>query len=151
LAREAKSDAALIAAALLHDIGHLLHGLGEDVAGEGVDARHEQLGYEWLLAQFGSAVAEPVRDHVAAKRYLCRVEPEYLGRLSPASVQSLQLQGGLFTEEEARSFEQLTFYRAAVQLRRWDDAAKEPGLPVPGVEEYRDLLDELLAAAQKHG
>jgi len=134
----------MIAAALLHDVGHLLHDLGEGVAGEGLDARHEQLGYEWLLVRFGPIVAEPVRDHVAAKRYLCSLDPEYSRQLSPASIQSLDLQGGPFTEEEARAFERLPWYREAVQLRRWDDAAKVAGLPVRGLGEYRRLLAELL-------
>jgi phosphonate degradation associated HDIG domain protein len=145
LASHAKSEPALIAAALLHDVGHLLHDLGEAVAGAGVDAHHEQLGYEWLLARFGPAVAAPVRDHVAAKRYLCCVDPEYVGQLSPASMQSLDLQGGPFTQEEARAFERLPWYREAVQLRRWDDAAKVAGLAVPELREYRPLLAELLA------
>ncbi len=85
---------ALIAAALLHDVGHLLHDLGEDVADRGHDARHEELGSDWLAARFGPEVVEPVRLHVAAKRYLCTVDPAYYDGLSPASKQSLALQGG---------------------------------------------------------
>ena len=142
-ATQANSAPALVAAALLHDIGHLLHDLGEDVADEGVDTRHEEAGYDWLLARFGPAVAEPVRLHVAAKRYLCSVDPDYFALLSPASVQSLALQGGPFTPEQAREFERLRWYRDAVQLRRWDDAAKQPGLAVPPLEDYRMLLDTL--------
>ena len=142
-ATKANGAPELVAAALLHDIGHLLHDLGETVADEGIDTRHEEAGYDWLLARFGPAVAEPVRLHVAAKRYLCAVDPEYFGLLSPASVQSLNLQGGPFTEEQAREFERLPRYRDAVQLRRWDDAAKQPGLGVPLLEEYRALLDAL--------
>jgi len=144
LASKANSTPALIAAALLHDVGHLLHDLGEGIAGEGVDTRHEQLGYEWLLARFGPAVAEPVRDHVAAKRYLCRVDPEYRAQLSPASIQSLGLQGGPLSDDERYAFERLPWYREAVHLRRWDDAAKVPGLAVPPLEEYRPMLVGLL-------
>jgi gamma-butyrobetaine dioxygenase len=88
-------------------------------------------------------VAEPVRLHVAAKRYLCSVDADYFARLSPASVQSLGLQGGAFTDQEVREFERLPWHRDAVQLRRWDDAAKQPGLAVPSIEEYRRLLDRL--------
>jgi len=142
-ATQAASAPTLIAAALLHDIGHLLHDLPENVADDGVDTRHEEAGYEWLLARFGPAVAEPVRLHVAAKRYLCRVDPDYYALLSPASVQSLALQGGLFTDEEVRDFERLPWHRDAVQLRRWDDAAKQPGRAVPGLEDYRRLLDRV--------
>jgi [1-hydroxy-2-(trimethylamino)ethyl]phosphonate dioxygenase len=133
-ATEAGSPRELVLAALLHDAGHLL---------EGIDTRHEIAGYEWLLSRFGPDVAEPARHHVAAKRYLCRVEPEYLARLSEASVESLALQGGPFTAEEAREFEALPYYREAVMLRRWDDRAKVPGMEVPGLESYRAILDEL--------
>jgi gamma-butyrobetaine dioxygenase len=142
LASLANSDLSLIVAALLHDVGHLLHDLPERIADDHIDTKHEELGYEWLLACFGPAVAEPVRDHVAAKRYLCLVDPEYLAQLSPASVQSLALQGGPFSQEEAHAFEQLPRYREAVQLRRWDDAAKQPGLAVPTLQHYRPLLAE---------
>lgn len=142
-ATRANSAPALVAAALLHDIGHLLHGLPENVADQGVDTRHEEAGYAWLLSRFGPAVADPVRLHVAAKRYLCHVDPDYYARLSPASVQSLTLQGGSFSEEEAHEFERLAWYRDAVQLRRWDDAAKRPGFAVPSLDEYCALLDAL--------
>lgn len=146
-ATRANSAPTLVAAALLHDIGHLLHDLGEHAADEGIDTRHEEAGHDWLLARFGPAVAQPVHLHVAAKRYLCHVDPEYYALLSPASVQSLALQGGPFTAEEARAFERLPWYRDAVQVRRWDDAAKEPGLAVPVLEEYRTLLNGLPAVA----
>lgn len=144
-ATRSKAAPSLVAAALLHDIGHLLHHLPEDVADEGVDTRHEEAGYDWLLLRFGPAVAEPVRLHVAAKRYLCAVDPSYPAQLSPVSVQSLALQGGPFTEGQAREFERLPYYREAVQLRRWDDAAKQSGVGVPDLEEYRALLETLPA------
>jgi phosphonate degradation associated HDIG domain protein len=140
---QADSAPTLVAAALLHDVGHLLHDLPENVADRGVDTRHEEAGYAWLLARFGPAVAEPVRLHVAAKRYLCRVDPDYYAKLSPASVQSLALQGGPFTDEEVWEFERLPWHREAVQLRRWDDAAKRTGLAVPSIQEYRGLLDRV--------
>jgi predicted HD phosphohydrolase len=100
LARQAGAADSLVAAALLHDVGHLLHNLGEDVAERGIDARHEDAGAAWLADHFGRAVADPVRLHVAAKRYLCAAEPTYCAGLSPASLRSLQLQGGPFTVEE---------------------------------------------------
>lgn len=134
---------ALVVAALLHDVGHLLHDLSEHVAEHGVDTRHEEAGYGWLLARFGTAVAEPVRCHVAAKRYLCRLEAEYYAQLSPASVRSLELQGGPFSDVEAREFERLPWHRDAVWLRRCDDAAKQPGLVVPALDTYRALLASL--------
>jgi [1-hydroxy-2-(trimethylamino)ethyl]phosphonate dioxygenase len=139
-AAQAGSPATLVLAALLHDIGHLLHDLPESVADIGIDTFHEVAGYEWILARFGPAVAEPVRDHVAAKRYLCRIEPKYLRRLSPASVRSLELQGGPFCVDEVRQFEALPRYREALMLRRWDDEAKVAGLQVLSIDDYRDML-----------
>jgi phosphonate degradation associated HDIG domain protein len=138
--RATGSPRELVLAALLHDIGHLLHDLPEGAADDGIDTLHEIAGYEWLLTRFGPSVAEPVRHHVAAKRYLCRIEPEYLARLSPASIQSLALQGGPLTWDEAREFETLPYYREAVMLRRWDDKAKTPGMAAPALEEYREML-----------
>jgi phosphonate degradation associated HDIG domain protein len=131
----------LIAAALLHDIGHLLHGRGEDIADQGIDSGHEEAGGAWLARWFGPDVTEPVRLHVPAKRYLCAIDPAYLEGLSPASTQSLRLQGGPFTPEEVREFELHPHFSAAVQLRRWDDAAKIPGLVVPELDTYRDVIE----------
>jgi phosphonate degradation associated HDIG domain protein len=150
-AREAEREGApdaLIVAALLHDIGHLVHGHSEDIADRGVDARHEEVGRAWLSRAFGPEVAEPVRLHVPAKRYLCSVDPAYQEQLSPASVQSLALQGGPMSADEVRAFKQHPYYREAVRLRRWDDMAKIPGLEVPGLEHYRARLE---AAVQRHG
>lgn len=130
----------LVVAALLHDVGHLVHGMGEDIADRGVDAHHEAAGEAWLARHFPPAVTEPVKLHVAAKRYLCRTDPDYFDQLSPASVQSLELQGGPFSEHEAREFESHRYYREALRLRRWDDAAKIPGLDVPDLEHYRSAL-----------
>jgi phosphonate degradation associated HDIG domain protein len=143
-AERAGADDALVTAALLHDIGHLLHKLAEDAADHGIDTRHEQIGQAWLARHCGPEVTEPVRLHVAAKRYLCATDPEYLAQLSPASKQSLRLQGGPFSSEEARQFERLPHYRAAVTLRRWDDLAKVPGMQVPGLAHYRPRLARIL-------
>ena len=131
----------LVVAALLHDIGHLVHGLGEDIAQQGVDGHHENAGENWLKGAFGPEVTEPVRLHVAAKRYLCATEAGYLEKLSPASVQSLELQGGPFTPEEVAEFESNPHYVAAVRLRHWDDEAKIVDLTVPDLEHYREKLN----------
>jgi phosphonate degradation associated HDIG domain protein len=130
---------ALVVAALLHDIGHLIDAR-EDAADRGIDARHEDAGCDWLARHYPPAVTEPVRLHVAAKRYLCSVDPEYLRGLSAASVKSLQLQGGAFKREEAAEFLGLPFGKDAVRLRHWDDAGKIVGLAVPGLAAYRDGL-----------
>ena len=139
-AEEAGAAPALIIAALLHDIGHLVHDLGRDVARRGIDDRHEVRGRDWLGKWFAEDVTGPVRLHVDAKRYLCRVEPAYLEELSPSSIESLTLQGGPFTADEARDFEQNPYFQDAVALRRWDDAAKSPGLAVPDMRAYTDAL-----------
>jgi predicted HD phosphohydrolase len=136
----------LVVAALLHDVGHLLSGLPENVARQGIDDTHESAGAAWLAQHFGPAVSAPVRLHVAAKRYLCAVEPAYLGSLSPASQVSLRLQGGPFEAADVQRFESEPHFAAAVALRRWDDAAKIPGLVVPGLESYRNALDNALSS-----
>jgi phosphonate degradation associated HDIG domain protein len=143
-AEEEKASDALIVAALLHDVGHLLHGGPEDLADQGIDDRHEVVGRAWLARHFRPEVTEPVRLHVPAKRYLCRVDPEYQAKLSPASVVSLQLQGGAMSPEEARDFEANPFAADAVRLRRWDDLAKVVGMDVPGLEHYRGRFAKLL-------
>jgi gamma-butyrobetaine dioxygenase len=130
----------LVAATVLHDIGHLLHGLPEDIAEKGVDGLHEQVGGQWLSRYFVPAVAEPTRLHVRAKRYLCAVEPAYFDTLSPASVQSLALQGGPFSTDEVAAFEQLDHWEDAVRLRRYDDMGKIPGMATPDLEHYRPRL-----------
>lgn len=134
---------ALVAAALLHDYGHLFEGRGDAAEFEGRDARHELYGAQALARWFGPAVTQPIALHVAAKRYLCATEPGYEVSLSPASVLSLGLQGGGFTEGQRRAFERAPFARDAVRLRRWDDTGKAPGLKVPGLDSYRDLLTRL--------
>ncbi len=130
----------LVLAALLHDIGHLLHTAGEDAAEHGVDTRHEELAVALLGEHLAPAVTEPIRLHVAAKRYLCRVEPEYLAGLSAASALSLRLQGGPMASEEAAEFAANPHFEAAIQLRYWDDAAKIPSLVTPPVREYEAIL-----------
>ena len=138
---------ALIAAALLHDIGHLVHDLGENPAAEGVDDRHEELGHAWLIRHFGPEVTEPVRLHVAAKRYLCAMEADYFARLSPDSVRSLALQGGPMDAAEVAAFEALSHHSAAVTLRRYDEAAKVPRLETPPVAHFMPVVARCLRAA----
>ena len=136
-------DGALVAAALLHDLGHLLHCEGEDIAAHGVDTHHEELGAEVLAEHLPAAVLDPIHLHVAAKRYLCFANPRYFGQLSAASVQSLDLQGGPMTAAEAEAFLALPHAREAVTLRHADDAAKVEGLDVPALESYRELVTSL--------
>ena len=145
LAEQEGAPDALVVAALLHDVGHLLDGQDEDLAHRGIDGRHEEAGSHWLARHFGPEVIEPIRLHVAAKRYLCAVDPAYRNGLSPASRLSLSVQGGPMGDEERTQFEANPYYRDAIRLRHWDDTAKVPGLEVPGLGHYHDRLD---AAAQ---
>ncbi len=146
-AEQAGASDSLVVAALLHDVGHLIHKLPEDAAEQGIDTRHEKLGQAWLAQHCGPEVTEPVRLHVAAKRYLCATDPEYMAQLSEASVRSLALQGGPFSAEEVRQFEANRWYHDCVALRRWDDLAKVPGMAVPTLEHYRDRLAKVLKPA----
>ena len=135
---------ALIAAALLHDYGHFLEGAGEAAELRGVDAQHELLGAHALSAWFGPEVVQPIALHVAAKRYLCAVEPGYQDGLSRVSQLSLALQGGSMTPDLARAFEVLPWALDAVRLRRWDDLGKDPDAVTPGLEAHRSLLRGLV-------
>ena len=147
LAEAAGAPSALVAAALLHDFGHMIHDLGRNPAARGLDDRHEVRGRDWLGQWFAEDVTGPVRLHVDAKRYLCAVDPGYFGTLSPASVRSLELQGGPFPADLAKSFIGLPHAAAAVELRRWDDCAKESGRPTPDLPHFRRHLEASLRPA----
>ena len=144
LAEQAGCSSALITAALLHDIGHMVHDLGEDPAADGVDDQHEALGEAFLARYFGSDVTEPVRLHVAAKRYLCSVEDTYYAKLSHDSIRSLALQGGRMSLEEAEAFAALPGAREAVQLRRFDEDSKVRGRETPPVAHFLPHLRRCL-------
>jgi [1-hydroxy-2-(trimethylamino)ethyl]phosphonate dioxygenase len=133
----------LIAAGLLHDLGHLLHSEGEDAAQRGLDTRHEELAAQLLRGHVADAVLDPIRLHVAAKRYLCAIDPSYLASLSAASKESLTLQGGPMSGAEGEAFLALPHAQDAVVLRHADDAAKVNGLRVPELATYRPLIERL--------
>ena len=139
------ADAAppLIVAALLHDIGHLVVDVPDDLEDWTEDARHEETGAKWLQERFAAAVFEPVRLHVPAKRYLCATDPRYASKLSPASVVTLQLQGGPMSPAEIAGFEAERHHLDAVRVRRWDDLGKVEGLETLNLEDYRGLIEEL--------
>ena len=113
------APATTVLASLLHDVGHMIHQLGEDPASRGVDDLHEELGARWL-----------------AKRYLCTVESDYFGKLSPDSVRSLKLQGGLMSADELAEFRANPYHAEAVRLRRYDEAAKDPRAKTPDFDHY---------------
>ena len=145
MAVEGGAAPSLVAAALLHDIGHIL---GEDQLPADdhadLDDRHEARAHPWLLEHFGPAVADPVRLHVAAKRYLCTVDPDYVSALSPTSLKSYHDQGGNMSDAERAAFEAEPHFRDAVTLRRWDDIAKAPGLETPAVTFFVPYLEKSL-------
>lgn len=139
-AEQAHASPQTMTAALLHDIGHMLHGLPEDIAQHGKDGAHEEVAASYLSIWFGADVTETVRLHVAAKRYLCATDPSYIAQLSPSSMESLAIQGGPMRDEELKTFGAMPNARLAVQLRRWDDQAKIPALKVPGLQHYAPIL-----------
>ncbi|QIL83024.1 HD domain-containing protein [Diaphorobacter sp. HDW4A] len=130
------ADSALITAALLHDLGHLLHGMRGSPTTEGVDDLHQYLCIPFLRPLFSDATLEPIRMHVDAKRYLCLHEPGYLEALSADSARSLQLQGGVFTAEQATEFANRPHALDAVELRRWDDLAKDADMRTPDLAHF---------------
>ncbi|WP_088280031.1 HD domain-containing protein [Ideonella sp. A 288] len=140
LAEWAHAPAGLVAAALLHDIGHFVPAApGTDL----VDDVHELRALGLLAGGFGREVLEPIRLHVAAKRYLVATDPLYAATLSPASVHTLALQGGPMSPDEVWMFRKLPGADEALQLRRWDDQAKQPGKRTPPLDYYLGLLDEV--------
>jgi gamma-butyrobetaine dioxygenase len=141
---------ALVVAAVLHDIGHVIgRQEGEADAAEALaddrDAHHDASGARWLSRWFGPDVTEPVRLHVSAKRFLVSTEQDYAAKLSEASVHTLRLQGGPMSAQEVREFKVLRHARDAVALRRLDDAAKDGSKDAPGFDTYRDVLRRVLA------
>lgn len=139
LARGEGAPDALVTAALLHDYGHLLAD-DEGQAEQGRDMFHEDVAADHLARWFGPAVTEPIRLHVAAKRYLCAVDPDYAATLSPASVASLAVQGGPFNDAETAAFRSNPHWQAAVRLRFWDDLAKDPELQTPDLSIFRPVV-----------
>jgi gamma-butyrobetaine dioxygenase len=144
LAEAAGAPDNLVAAALLHDVGHFRGILSGHDLMAGRDNRHEETGAAWLAQWLPPEVTEPVRLHVPAKRYLCAIDAEYMSKLSEASVYTLGVQGGPMPVDEARAFESLPYAQDAVAVRRWDEAAKDPAAPTPEFDHFRPLLERLV-------
>jgi phosphonate degradation associated HDIG domain protein len=142
-AHAAHATPALIVAALLHDIGHLIDDVPNDILDWATDAHHEQVGGLWLARRFCPEVSEPVKLHVPAKRYLLATDADYFSKLSPASVITLKLQGGPMTAHEVANFESERFHKDAVRVRQWDDQGKAVGLKTPSLGDYCALIEEL--------
>lgn len=145
LAEESGAAAALVTAAFLHDLGHMVNDQGETPTLRGIDDRHEYVAIPRLRGLFPDAVLAPIRLHVEAKRYLCMrgdgtlSGSAYRDALSPDSARSLKLQGGVFSDTEADTFIAQPFAADAVRLRRWDDLAKVAGRKTPSLERYMTL------------
>lgn len=136
----------LVAAAFLHDIGHIL--VDEPLPShlnEDLDDRHEERGWTFLSRAFPKVVADSVRLHVAAKRWLCTVDAGYAGQLSPTSLKSYWDQGGPMSDSERKDFESHPHHAEAVMLRRWDDLAKDPKAVLPTLEAILDRVASVLS------
>ncbi len=141
LAQQSGAADSLVAAALMHDIGHLVGSGDLGAAAKGIDKRHEDIASDTLAPYFPPAVTEPIRLHVAAKRYLCATDERYYDGLSAGSRTSLEVQGGPFIGAEAARFIALPHAPDAVSLRRWDDLAKQRDLATPDLASFRKVLE----------
>jgi phosphonate degradation associated HDIG domain protein len=146
LAERAGAADELVTAAFLHDLGHLLNLQGETPSARGIDDQHQYFAIPFIRALFKPAVVEAIRLHVDAKRALCALEPDYYEALSEDSKRSLTLQGGIFTRAETEAFLARPFAAQAMQVRRWDDAAKVAGEPTPPIGHYLEIAARCTAA-----
>lgn len=148
LAEEEGAPPSLICAALFHDIGHLL--CEDDTAAleQGKDGRHEEHGARYLAQWFGEDVTEPVRLHVAAKRYLTARDRDYYGKLSQASRLTLELQGGPFDAEQGEVYLNTAGAEQALMVRRWDEKAKIVGFETPTLDYFESYMRASLRATQ---
>ncbi len=144
LAESDGAEDALVAAALLHDIGHFTSEFGTYSPDDTVDKHHDDAGAEVLAPFFPPLVTECVRLHVAAKRYLCATDPGYFGKLSSASVHTLSLQGGPMSAAEVEEFRKNPFHDEAVRVRIWDEGGKVPGMKTRRFAEYEPLLQRVV-------
>jgi gamma-butyrobetaine dioxygenase len=147
LARAAGAADHLVVAALVHDIGHFTGVISGRELMAGKENHHDDAGADWLALWFGPEVTEPVRMHVAAKRYLCAVDPAYVDALSEASVYTLKLQGGPMTDAEVQDFEASPYFSDAVALRRWDDMAKDANASTPAFDDFAAAVSAVAVTA----
>ena len=139
IAEKSKSNNNLVCACLLHDYGHFILDNPDELVRKKQDGKHEEIGYEYLKKFFKKEIVEPIKHHVIAKRYLAR-DKKYFDRLSEASVVSLELQGGILDTKEAKLFENQEFFKEAIMLRKFDEAAKKVGVKIKDIIQYKDLL-----------
>ena len=146
LAEEAGASERTIVAALLHDIGHYTNEFPDDALAQGTDNLHEEAGAQVLAPFFPTEVTDPIRHHVAAKRYLCATNPAYFDRLSPASVHTLNLQGGPMNPDEAAAFANEPNLDAILRVRVWDDQGKDPEMQTPDFGHYAPMVQRVADA-----
>jgi phosphonate degradation associated HDIG domain protein len=144
LAEEEGATDELVAAAFLHDLGHLLNRQGETPMERGVDDLHQYFALPFLRAVLPEAVLEPIRLHVDAKRCLCAIDETYFGLLSADSVRSLELQGGIYSREEAQAFLAKPYAEDALRLRKWDDRAKEENRATPDAAHFLRVVERVM-------
>ena len=144
LALEAEASTALITAALLHDIGHLLNKKGETPSAHGIDDQHQFFAAHFLKEIFPASVCAPIRLHVDAKRALCALDHAYYEKLSEDSKRSLALQGGIFNDSQLDTFLNSPYSKDAMALRRWDDMAKVPGIKTLSLNYFLDSASTII-------
>ena len=143
LAEKTNCSSNLVCSSLLHDYGHFILENPDDLVVKDKDGRHEDVGYEFLEKYFLEDVLGPIKYHVKAKKYLAR-EKKYYELLSEASKVSLKLQGGVMSNEEAKKFETNKFFENSIKLRKFDEIAKESGLKIKSINDYKNLLTSKL-------
>ena len=136
----------IVAAALLHDIGHVVGGSGSFSMSDTEDRLHERAGARLLEPFFPDVVVDCCRFHVAAKRYLCATDPGYFDTLSAASVHSLTLQGGPMSTAEADEFETQPHFHEVIAVRHLDDAGKQVGMVTPAFAHFVPMLQRMVGA-----
>ncbi len=144
IAEREGASAAMIVAALLHDIGRIVNPKDREITDSGGDAKHEEVARKFLEPWFEPKVTMPIKWHVAAKRYLVATDPAYGKKVSPGSTRSMAGQGGVLTKDEAKAFIEQPYAKEGVALRRWDDRAKSPDAKTPPFEHFVPYIEACL-------
>lgn len=146
IAEQEGASAEMIVAALLHDIGRIINPKDREMTDAGGDAKHEEVARHYLEKHFGPEVTMPIKWHVAAKKYLVATDPTYKKKISPGSTRSLAGQGGVHKDDEAQAFIEQPYAKEGVELRRWDDRAKNPDAVTPPFAHFVPYIDACVKA-----